>query len=829
MIFQDSFEQKIGFDKIRALVKDNCLCEIGKDLTDLMIFLTDYNSVHQQILLTDEMLRLIESDAEFPTNYFYDMRDSLLRIKIEGLFLDVNELFDLRRSLDTIRSILHFIRSKPVEEYPELRKLTHDIAVFPLIAERINKIINKDGEIRDNASNELQQIRRDISTKQMTITKRIHSILKQAQSEGWIDSDVSATIRDGKLLIPVPASHKRRIKGVVHDESATGKTAYIEPADIVEANNDLRELEFAERREIIRILVEFATILRPYLPDIIDSYYFLGTIDFIRAKARFAKSIKAIKPPVFNPQPTLHWFYAIHPLLYISHLRDNKQVVPLNIRITDTDRIVLISGPNAGGKSVCLKTVGLLQYMFQCGLLVPVSADSEMGLFEQIFIDIGDEQSIENDLSTYSSHLYNMKFFDENADAQTLILIDEFGSGTEPAVGAAIAESLLESFNNKKVKGVVTTHYTNLKLFASKTEGIANAAMLFDSKEMRPLYQLEIGLPGSSFAFEIARSIGLPANILQQASMKVGQAHIDYEEQLREIEKDRRALNSQQKMLEQKEARVDKMVENFNREINYNLQERKSIIARAKEEAKQMLAEANKQIEKTIFEIRKSQADKEKTKEVRQELDDFKKEFEKSQEVKVEKIDRKLESLQQKHDAHLELRTTTVEIAKPVKKQKFDPTIRIGDKVRIKDQEAICEVIGFKGENIEIAYGQIKTALPEKQLVKISNDDWLSQQRKRKNPYHAIEQDISNRKLLFSAKLDIRGQRADEALNTVSHYIDEAIMVQQREVRILHGTGNGILRQIVRNYLRSVNVVQQVRDEHVEFGGSGITVVTLEV
>ena len=633
MIYPQNFEQKIGFDQIRNLIKAKCLSTLGEEKTDGMAFSSDYEEINCRLEEVVEFVRILEEEDEFPSQYFFDVRPSLKRIRVEGLYLDEQELFDLRRSLETIRDIVGFLQKEDEEDenshspYPALHALAADILVFPQLIARINNILDKFGKIKDNASAELLRIRRELADTTGSISRSLNSILRSAQAEGFVEKDVTPTMRDGRLVIPVAPGMKRKIRGIVHDESATGKTVFIEPAEVVEANNRIRELEGEERREIIRILTEFSATIRPQVPAILQSYEFLALIDFIRAKALFCMDIKAVKP-AFEEQQIIDWIEAVHPLLQKSLAKHNKKVVPLDIELTSRQRILLISGPNAGGKSVCLKTVGLLQYMLQCGLLIPLNERSHAGIFENIFIDIGDEQSIEDDLSTYSSHLTNMKNMMKYCNGKSLILIDEFGGGTEPQIGGAIAEAVLKRFNQKQTFGVITTHYQNLKHFAEDHEGVINGAMLYDRHEMRALFQLQIGNPGSSFAVEIARKIGLPEEVIADASEIVGSEYIQSDKYLQDIVRDKRYWETKRQNIRKKEKQMEDTIARYQQEIEELERKRKEILQKAKEDAEHLLQESNAKIENTIRTIKEAQAEKERTRTARQELADFKQEVE---------------------------------------------------------------------------------------------------------------------------------------------------------------------------------------------------------
>ena len=770
---------------------------------------------------TDEFLRLIRGDEEFPVNYFFDVRPALKRIRPEGTWLDERELFDLERSLRTIDDIVRFFR--PDEEgtarYPALTELAGDVQVFPTLIQRIDGILDKFGHIKDNASPALARIRGEITTTMSGISRNLQSILRSAQAEGVVDKDITPTMRDGRLMIPVAPAFKRKIKGIVHDESASGKTVFIEPEAVVEANNRIRELEAEERREIIRILTDFTTEVRPRVADILRSYEFLADIDFIRAKALFADQIGAIKP-VVEDKRQIDWVGAVHPLLYLSSRKQGKEVVPLDIELTEAKRILLISGPNAGGKSVCLKTVGLLQYMLQCGVPIPLRESSRTGIFERIFIDIGDEQSIENDLSTYSSHLLNMKYFVRNCDDRTLLLIDEFGGGTEPQIGGAIAEALLDRFNRNRAFGVITTHYQNLKHFAEDAEGIVNGAMLYDRHLMRPLFRLSIGNPGSSFAIEIARKIGLPEEVIAEASEKVGADYINMDKYLQDIVRDKRYWETKRQNIRQREKRLEEVTARYEQDLEAVGKQRKEIIQEAKEEARRILREANARIENTIREIKEAQAEKERTKLARKELEDFKDTVDAAVEDD-ERIARKMEKLRER-DRRKRRK------AEPEPRAAEVVAIGVGDAVRLKGQASAGVVMELQGKQAVVAFGMLKSTVKLEQLEKVSKGQIKKETPKSTFISARTADDMHEKKIHFKQEIDIRGMRGDEALQAVTYFIDDAIQVGASKVRILHGTGTGALRQLVREYLRTVPGVRHFEDEHVQFGGAGITVVELE-
>ena len=823
MIYPQNFEQKTGFDKVRRLISDKCLSPLGQERVAEMEFSADYTTVIERLEQTDEFVRILHGEVEFPASFFFDVRYSLKRIRPEGTWLDEKELFDLKRSLQTINDIVRFFRTEEDEEiaYPALTALAGDILVFPQLIGKIDSILDKFGKVKDNASPTLAQIRKEISSTMSGISRSLQSILRNAQSEGVVDKDVTPTMRDGRLMIPVAPAFKRKIKGIVHDESASGKTVFIEPEVVVEANNRVRELEGDERREIMKILTEFTNIVRPMVLDILQSYEFMADIDFIRAKALFAEQVKGIKPVVENVQQ-VDWARAVHPLLYLSLQKQNKQVIPLDITLDEKKRILIISGPNAGGKSVCLKTVGLLQYMMQCGLLIPLHESSRTGIFSSIFIDIGDEQSIENDLSTYSSHLTNMKYFVRNCNEKTIILIDEFGSGTEPQIGGAIAEALLDRFNRNRSFGVITTHYQNLKHFAEDTEGIVNGAMLYDRHLMQPLFKLSIGNPGSSFAVEIARKIGLPEDVIADASAKVGSDYIDMDKYLQDIVRDKRYWESKRQNIRQQEKKLEDITSRYEKYLEEVNRQRKEIMREAKAEAQRILAEANARIENTVREIKEAQAEKEQTKLARKALEEFKASVESAGE-EDDKIARKMAKLQERKERKKQKQNA------PAAKQTFNrDVIEVGDNVRLKGQVSAGTVMELQGKQAVVAFGMIKSTLKLEQLEKVSKGQIKKEIQKSTFVSSDTTDHMHEKKLNFKQEIDVRGMRGDEALQTVTYFIDDAIQVGASRVRILHGTGTGILRQLIRDYLHSVPGVRHYHDEHVQLGGAGITVVELD-
>jgi DNA mismatch repair protein MutS2 len=753
--------------------------------------------------------------------------------------MDETELLGLWRSLETISGIVDFLGKEENQGlYPNLSELAESVAVFPTITQGISHILTKFGKLKDNASPDLYRIRMDLANTSFSISRILNGILKQAQIDGYVDKDAAPTMRDGRLVLPVAPGLKRKIRGIVHDESASGKTVFIEPEEVVEANNRIRELEADERREVTRILIAFTDSIRPEIPSILESYAFMAQIDFIRAKARLTLDFDGCKP-IMERKTVVDWVQAIHPLLKLSLAKHDKTVVPLDIDLDAKNSILLISGPNAGGKSVCLKTVGLLQYMLQCGIPVPMRPNSHAGIFKSIFIDIGDEQSIDDDLSTYSSHLLNMKNMMKNADNRSLILIDEFGSGTEPNIGGAIAEAVLSRFNRNRVFGIITTHYQNLKHYADDHEGIRNGAMLYDRHLMQPLYILQIGNPGSSFAVEIARKIGLPEDVIEDATQIVGRDYVNADKYLQDIVRDKRYWENKRQNVHQLEKQLDQQIEQHRQELESLQKERKSIIREAKEKADQLIQDSNAMIENTIRTIKEAQADKELTRLARQELTEFKDTLDDRQANSEDelKIQRKMERIRQSQERRDQRKrdklkertqqpapTPSEPLNIPVSPSKR--SFKVGDTVRLAGQTQVGEVIAVNKNDVSVAFGQITTVVKANRLeaaqpVKVQDvrtATYVSKQ---------THDDIYNRKLAFKPDIDVRGMRGDEAIQTVMHFIDDATLIGMSRVRILHGTGNGILRNLIRQYLHTVPAVMDYHDEHIQFGGHGITVVDL--
>lgn len=855
MIYPKNFEQKIGFDEIRNMLMERCLTTLGKSKVTQMAFSTDEELIDQWLKQTHELRTIRQSEEQLPMGPFFDIREDMKRLRLAGTYLEENDLFDLVRTLQTIADMVKFLKQgeenkdgELVYDYPQLELLTDGVIPMSTVVQRIMQILDKFGHIRDNASPELANIRRELARTQSSISGILNSILHSAQKDGLVDKDVTPTLRDGRLVLPVAPGMKRKIKGIMHDESASGRTVFIEPSEVVEANNRIRELESDERHEVIRILREVASYIRPHCEEIIFSLIFLAEIDFLQAKADLAERLGGIEPHVGN-EPYIDWIHAEHPLLKRSlEKRDGISLIPLDIMLTQEKQILIISGPNAGGKSVCLKTVGLLQYMLQCGLSIPVGDRSKVGIFTDIMIDIGDEQSLENDLSTYSSHLMNMKNMMKQASDKTLILIDEFGTGTEPAIGGAIAEAVLNQLLKKKAWGVITTHYQNLKHFADSHEGISNGAMLYDRHEMRPLFQLSIGRPGSSFAIEIARKIGLPEMVIQEASDIVGTDYIQSDKYLQDIVRDKRYWESKRQTIHQQEKDLENRISHYETNIASIEKERKDILRKAKLEAEELLKESNRKIENAIREIKENQAQKEQTRKIREDLDKFKQEVETiDTKDNDDKIARKIQQIQQRKERHAKRKAEKNEREEKVVEQlrktskesilKDNKPLSTGDQVRIKGTKSIGIIESLDDKMACVIFGDMRTKLSldrlergvalSKEETQMSKSDEMREDLQAKNISHLTQQTIDDHRKNFHQDLDVRGMRGDEAVNAVQYFLDDAILMGMPRIRILHGKGNGILRQLIREYLATVPNVTHYADEHVQLGGSGITVVDL--
>jgi DNA mismatch repair protein MutS2 len=802
MLYPNTLEQKLGFDKLRELLKEACISPLGRGFVEKIRFSDNFGLVEKLVSQTAEMKRIMEIGEDFPSQNYLDATPYLKRAAIEGMLLTLEEFSDLKASLQTIRLCLRFFANQEPGSFPLLGEYAQSVRVDKSITDAIDKIIDDRGQIRDTASPELSRIRKRLISEQAGIRKKLDTMLRTAKNSGWISEDVSLTVRNGRMVIPLASEHKRKLKGFIHDESSTGQTVFIEPTDVFESNNEIRELEYEERREINRILMHLTDQLRPFVPDLQKAYSFLGLMDFLRAKAKIAIQMNAINPTFVNKQ-FIDWKDARHPLLHLSFQKQGKKVVPLNITLQDKQRILIVSGPNAGGKSVSLKTVGLIQYMHQCGLLVPVADGSSIGFFQNIFIDIGDEQSLENDLSTYSSHLTNMRYFLTLANKRTLFLIDEFGTGTEPGLGGAIAEAILEDLTKSGAYGVINTHYTNLKVLADKTEGLVNGAMRFDGEHLEPIYQLEIGRPGSSFAFEIASKIGLPDTVINRAKEKLGTQQVNFEKLLKELDIERKVFAEKNIELGIKERKLTQQLSEYTRLKSDLENNEKKLVNEAKQKAKNLLSDANQLIENTIREIKENKADKEKTKTVRTQLEDFGKKS-----LKLEEVE--------------EL---------PSEDPVFEPedgAITVGSYVRVVGQTAIGEVISLKGKDVEIRIGDLKSNIKLNRLEKVSNRTYKEATGEKKLKTASKGVDLNERMMNFSFNLDIRGKRGEEALGILDQFMDNAIMLGYDELRVVHGKGDGILRTMVRNHLRGYSHVAGMQDEHPDRGGAGVTIVKLK-
>ena len=813
-------EAKLGFDRIRAMIADRCSTDYASGKVMEEAFCTSAEFIRRRLLLTDEMRLVLMFEEGFPTTGYIDAIHFLEPLEKDGTRIDVLSLGKLKTMLDTTRRIVHFFSSVKDGIYPNLKGLARSVSVFPEVQRRIEQILDKYGDIKDSASDTLFDIRRSLRNKEGAISKKAAAILSQAQAAGLTDSDAGVTVREGKYLIPVATSSKRKLSGFVYGESASGKTSFIEPAELIELENEIAELRFAENREIERILLEFTDFLRPYVPELLGSAAFIGEIDFLMAKARTALDLRA-GMPVIADDGVLNLRKARHPLLEKALEKEGRSIVPQSVSLTPEKHILLISGPNAGGKSVCLKTVGLLQYMFQWGMLIPTSESSEMPVFERIAVSIGDDQSLENDLSTYSSFLADMKEMLSYADARTLILIDEFGSGTEPAAGGAIAESILAELDRRGTYGVITTHYTNLKLYASGAgSGVVNGAMLFDAAKIEPLFVLETGLPGNSFAFELARKMGLPETIVHDAETRAGEEYVGIERNLRKIVRRRKALDEKLQKVKSTDKALEGLTAKYQKELEDIREQKKKILENARKEAEDIVKGAGRQVERTIREIKESQADKERTKAARADLQGFLGALEQKK-TKDEYIDRKLERLQKKQG-----RKDAGDAAAPAKKEE---ALKVGEKVKVKASGMVGEVSRVSAKAVTVIIGSISSTMAPDAVERISSNEFREISRKVfSKPVQRVDANITTRKLSFKPEIDLRGARLQEALEAVMHYCDDAQMLGVHSVRIIHGKGTGVLREEIQKYLRTVPGVASVADEDIRHGGTGVTIVEFE-
>ena len=827
MIYPANFEGRVGFESIRKQIIEACSMQSSKEMIASEGFSRSLREVTERLELADQMRLVIMMEPGADIGEQEDIRDIVDKVAVEGSYLTSEECATLCRSLRLAASIISFILSRKEGSYPALERITRRVEILPHLQAAIERVVDDKGEVRSSASAELADIRRSIREHEGQVAKRLQQVLQQAKSAGIVDADAMISIRDGHAVIPVQAANKRKLSGFIHDESATGRTVYIEPVEVVELNNELRELEYAEKREIVRILSELTATLRLDTAGLREIESYLTTIDMLRAKARWAIDNGAVKP-IISSEGRLLLRKARHPLLEQSLRQQHRSIVPLDMELNAEQRILVISGPNAGGKSVCLKTTGILQYMVQCGFLVPVLENSEFPLFDSLMIDIGDQQSIENDLSTYSSHLVNMRAMLQEASERTLILIDEFGSGTEPTIGGAISEAILERLVERKAYGVITTHYANIKYFASRHEGVANGAMAFDVKNIQPLFSLEMGKPGSSFAIEIARKTGLPEDIIRNAMDKAGEDHINLEKQLREIARDKRYWAEKRDRIRLTDRKVEQLEQTYSDRLQSIKEERKQILEKARREAAELVSEANRTIENTIKAIRESQADKELTRMVRKELTTFAEEsvFDwKAHEDKLEAEMQRLARRRERREQRAQMREEQAERLKPA--EPAPQKIEVGSKVRIEGQEMPGVVQLIKGKKAQVAFGQMIMMVELSRLKAVSSAEFKRATRS-DAPRTVVSVDIRERKLNFRDNIDVRGMRTVEALAMVEDLIDDALMVGVSGVTILHGKGTGALKEEIRKYLRTVRDVDTIKDDHADRGGAGITVVTFK-
>ena len=831
-------EAKLGFDRIRSLIADRCSTEYASQRVALEQVVTDPSAIRRRLLLTDEMRLVMMFEENFPANGYIDCLPFLTPLLNDGASIDLLSLGKLRTMLETIRKVTFFFRGIKDGIYPNLKRMSAPVASFPDIQKRIDGILDRYGSVKDNASPELAALRKALKEKESAISKRAAAILRQAQAEGVAEADAGISIRDGKYLIPVPAGSKRRLPGFIYDESASGKTAFIEPAEIIDLENEISELHFAEGREIARILREFSEEIRPRIPDLLDGAIFIGEIDFLMAKAQTALDFIA-GMPVISEEGEMNLRKARHPLLEKALKKEGKAIVPLSVSLSPKGRILLISGPNAGGKSVCLKTVGLLQYMFQWGMLIPTSETSEMPVFDRILLSIGDDQSIDNDLSTYSSFLRDMRDTLAVADEKTLVLIDEFGSGTEPAAGGAIAEAILGELDRRGVYGVITTHYTNLKLYAARGEtGVINGAMAFDTQNIAPLFKLEMGLPGNSFAFELARKMGLPEAIVKDAEDKAGEEYVGIERNLRKIARNRKALDEKLQKIKHTDKALESIAGQYEKELRDIKQQKQDILDEAKRQAESIVKGANKQVENTIRAIKEAQAGKEETKEARKELQGFvtalQERKSREQRARDEYIDRKLGQLERRQEKERERKARREGRTAPDEAVQEPAAFRsgafkVGEKVRIKDNGMVGEISKVSGKSVTLVIGNIGSTVPADRIERISSNEFKAAARQAPTVSYRVEDPaIRDRKLNFRMELDVRGERLSDALDIVTHYVDDALMLSVPSVRIIHGKGTGVLREEIQKYLRTIPGIASVKDEQIQFGGTGVTIVTFD-
>ena len=825
MVYPENFESRIGFDTIRNQCRQHCTMRRAVELLDEQTFSTSARQIAIRQALAAEMGSILTMDCGVLKDEFYDIDTLVDKVRVEGTFLDCEEVMRLGVTLSAAAAVVGIIRNS--EQFKALNRISEGIEPLTNIINEVHRILDERGNMRDSASPELAAVRREIRQSEGQVSKRLQAVLQGAKSAGIVDSDAAISIREGRAVIPVSAANKRKLQGFIHDESATGKTFYVEPVEVVELNNRLKELEYTERREVVKVLTAFAVIVRADIEAVARSAEYVAQIDMIRAKARWAAENDAVQPIISNGE--MWMVKARHPLLAQTLKRNSRELVPLDARLDKDSRILVISGPNAGGKSVCLKTFGIIQYMFQCGFPITAAQSTELPVFSKLFIDIGDQQSIENDLSTYSSHLINMKAMLSGADERSLVLIDEFGTGTEPTIGAAIAEAVLERLVESGCFGVITTHYSNIKYYASSTDGVINGAMMFDVQNIRPLFRLETGKPGSSFAIEIARKIGLPESIIASAREKVGSDHIDIEKQLREIARDKRYWEQKREKIRLTDRKVEELEQNYQTQLADIREQRRVILHEAKTRAKELIAEANRQIESTIRGIREAQAEKEQTRSLRQSFNEFKQSVDSDDTApNSEQIDREMERIARRRQRREERKANKGEATAAPEPEKKVLPVEVGSKVRLVGHEGVGVVQSIRGKKAQVAFGQMLTTVETSRLEAISSAEYHRATRPQ-TPRTVISSDISQRRLSFQTSIDVRGERVVDALDRVRDYIDDALMVGIGSVTILHGKGTGALKDEIRKYLRTVPAVQSAVDDHPDRGGSGITVVTFSL
>lgn len=828
MIYPSTFENKIGFDKIREAIIEKCSGALSKEEARKMSFLSDYEEIRTLLWQTDEMLHILNSGDGVPLRDVGDTVSYIAEIRAEGSYMPAARLYKLLTVLEQSREVYDYFNTRSGNSdtpegalhYPCLAKIAERLRQFPELIHVINRCVNKFGEVKDTASDRLYEIRKSLRAANGSMSKAMRRVMDRAMAEGVIDKDASPSVRDGRLVIPVEAGKKRTITGIVHDASATGKTVYIEPLEVVEAGNRIRELELEQRHEEIEVLKNVAVTLRPHINDIVSTCKVLARLDFIKAKALFAIEVDGRLPHLENKR-LIEWYHAVHPQLLLALRQQGKEVVALNLTLDDKNRILIISGPNAGGKSVCLKTVGVVQYMLQCGLLPTVYENSHCGIFRNMYVDIGDEQSLENDLSTYSSHLKNMKYLLGHTSKDTLILADEMGSGTEPQIGGALAQAILEKLAKTRCLGIVTTHYQNLKTFAGETEGFINGAMLYDRQHLSPTFQLAIGNPGSSFAVEIARKIGLDGDVINKAQQIVGSDYVNLDKYLLDVARDRKYWSNKRQNIKEKEARLDNLLSLYEDKADDLKSQRNAIIHEARAEAKEILASANARIENAIREIKEAQAEKEKTKNIRADFEQFKRSILENADEDSHKAP--VAELKHKSKKRREQNTTRQVSASAIKNKE----IGVGDYVKMKDGNVAGQVVRIEGKKAEVTFGALRTMVELSRLIPASKPK-TNAATQILGVSKATADSSRERQLRFKPEIDVRGMRGDEAVQAIIYFLDDAIQFSATRLRILHGTGSGILKTLIRQQLKANPNVTSFRDEDVRFGGAGITVVDLE-